>query len=70
MHEDSVIPELPPEPSMEVTAERALISMMATGLASVGFDIILQAFPRALRSDRSSWIDGSYWLSGRAMCLK
>ena len=44
----------------------ALTARMANGLARVGFESTLQGSPRSIIShDGTSWIDGSYWLSGK-----
>ena len=48
------------------SASQALTSMVANGLASVGFESKLQGSPRSMIShDGTSWIDGNYWLSGK-----
>ena len=43
-----------------------LTAMMANGLARISFESTLQGSPRSIVSrDGTSWIDGSYWLSGK-----
>lgn len=62
-----------PESSFEAAAAVGvtLTSMMANGLARIGFESTLQGSPRSILSrDGSSWIDGNYWLSGKGNVFK
>ena len=47
-------------------AKYVLVSLMANGLARIGFESTLQGSPKSVKSvDGTSWIDGNYWLSGK-----
>ena len=47
-------------------ANYVLVSLMANGLARIGFESTLQGAPKSVKSvDGTSWIDGNYWLSGK-----
>ena len=43
-----------------------LVSLIANGLARIGFESTLQGSPKSVKStDGTSWIDGNYWISGK-----
>ena len=48
------------------SASITLAAMIANGLSRISFESTLQGSPRSIVSrDGTSWIDGSYWLSGK-----
>ena len=52
--------------SPQNTATFVLVSLMANGLARIGFESTLQGSLKSVKSvDGTSWIDGNYWLSGK-----
>ena len=62
-----------PESSLATASSAGftLAAMMANGLSRISFESILQGSPRSILSrDGTSWIDGSYWLSGKGNVFK
>lgn len=52
--------------SLSDSATNTLVSLMANGLARIGFESTLQGSPKTISSaGGASWIDGNYWLSGK-----
>ena len=48
------------------SANCVLVSLIANGLARIGFERTLQGSAKSVKSvDGTSWIDGNYWLSGK-----
>ena len=69
---DLIMQETAPLPEQEssylaiINANYVLVSLMANGLARIGFESTLQGSPKSVKSiDGTSWIDGNYWLSGK-----
>ena len=52
--------------SATVSANEVLVSLMANGLARIGFETTLQGSLKSVKSvDGTSWIDGNHWVSGK-----
>ena len=48
------------------SANTVLVSLIANGLARIGFESSLQGSPKSVKAaDGTSWIDGNYWVSGK-----
>ena len=63
MQEQDILPGIPPLWTSRVSAETALASMMANGLARFGFSATLQGSPKTIPG--TPWIDGNHFLSGK-----
>ena len=70
---DLIMQETPPfaDPEEDIyaaarSANTVLVSLIANGLARIGFESTLQGSLKSLKSiDGTSWIDGDYWVSGK-----
>ena len=52
--------------SPTINGNYVLVSLIANGLARIGFESALQGSPKSVKSaDGTSWIDDNYWLSGK-----
>ena len=71
MHESAVLQGPGSSLATALSVSRTLTAMMANGLSRIGFECTLQGSPRSIVSrDGTSWIDGSYWLSGKGNVFK